>query len=261
MKREDKKSLYIFLDTAKSWASGGAEPRSAVPDFSDDPEPEDGSFLAENPTLRSAIPEAIPGETLATIAEKIAACERCQLCATRKNTVPGIGASSPSVMVIGEGPGADEDAKGEPFVGKAGQLLDKMLYAIGLSRNTNCFIANIVKCRPPQNRDPLPDESAACAPYLESQIAILKPKAILAVGRIAAHNLLGTTRGIGQLHGNFYDYHGIPLMPTYHPSALLRDENLKRPAWEDLKKFRSELLGLDPVYAQNQQNPGKTGNN
>ena len=178
---------------------------------------------------------------LQNIARKIANCNRCRLCGGRTNTVPGIGVPEPLVMVIGEGPGADEDAKGEPFVGKAGQLLDKMLAAINLSRHTNCFIANIVKCRPPNNRDPMPDEADACRSFLDAQIGILKPRLILAVGRIAAQNLLNTTTGINKLRGQFFEYRGIPLLPTYHPSALLRNEDLKRPAWEDLKKFRARL--------------------
>ncbi len=152
------------------------------------------------------------------------------------------------MLVIGEGPGADEDAQGKPFVGRAGKLLDKMLAAIHLSRDTNCFIGNIVKCRPPQNRDPLPEETAACGSFLEAQIQLLRPHLILAVGRIAAQYLLDTTDGIGRLRGRFFDYGGIPLMPTYHPSALLRNEQLKRPAWEDLKTFRSRLLELAPGY-------------
>lgn len=223
--------------------SDGALSQSSMPIFSDDPEMSVG---ARNSTPDSERTESsVPGEaieTIGAIASRIADCTRCGLCAARKNVVPGIGPENPLVMVIGEAPGADEDAKGEPFVGKAGQLLDKMLGAIGLSRETNCFIANIVKCRPPENRDPSPEEAAACAPFLEAQIASLNPRAIIAVGRVAAQNLLNTQTGIGQLRGRIFDYQGIPLMPTYHPSALLRDENLKRPAWEDLKGFKAEIL-------------------
>ncbi len=182
-----------------------------------------------------------PQSSLATIAAKIASCTRCGLCNGRKNTVPGIGADHPVVMVIGEGPGHDEDIQGKPFVGPAGQLLDKMLAAIKLSRDTNCFIANIVKCRPPNNRDPLPEEAAACRSFLDAQIAALKPKMILLVGRIALQNLLDTKIGITRIHGQFFEYNGIPVMPTYHPSALLRAPELKRDAWNDLKIFRSKL--------------------
>jgi DNA polymerase len=164
--------------------------------------------------------------------------------------VPGVGVTNPLVLVIGEGPGAEEDARGEPFVGPAGQLLDKMLAGIYLSRTTNCYIANIVKCRPPGNRDPSPEEAAACMPYLRQQIAALQPRLILAVGRISAQYLLNTGEGIGRLRGRFFDLDGIPLMPTYHPSALLRNADLNAPAWDDLKTFAHRLLELAPEYTK-----------
>jgi DNA polymerase len=148
-------------------------------------------------------------------------------------------------MVIGEGPGADEDASGRPFVGRAGQLLDKMLFSIGLSRESNCFIANVIKCRPPQNRDPQPDETAACSSFLARQIQLLQPRFILCAGRIAGHTLLNTSEPIGSLRGRFINFQAgdreIPFLATYHPSALLRNEDLKRPAWEDLKLLRSAI--------------------
>jgi DNA polymerase len=144
-------------------------------------------------------------------------------------------------MFIGEGPGYHEDQQGLPFVGPAGQLLDKMLASIGLYRDKNCFIANIVKCRPPSNRDPLPEEAASCRDYLLRQIQILKPKIILSVGRIPTQFLLNTSEGITKLRGKLMDFQGIPFLPTFHPSALLRDENLKRPAWEDLKLLRKNI--------------------
>ena len=130
-----------------------------------------------------------------------------------------------------------------------------MLAAIQLERNTNCFIANIVKCRPPQNRDPYPDEQAACISFLDAQIHCLKPKMILCLGRISSHKLLNTEEALGKLRGNFFEYNDIPLMVTYHPSALLRNEELKRPAWEDLKLFKTKLLELAPDYAVNFKNP------
>ncbi len=145
-------------------------------------------------------------------------------------------------MVVGEGPGAEEDKQGMPFVGPAGQLLDKMLASIGLSREKNAFIANVVKCRPPMNRDPAPDEQAACAPYLSRQIAVLRPRYILSAGRISTQALLGVREPVTRLRGRFHDFRGIPLLATYHPSALLRDESLKRPAWEDLKLLRDRML-------------------
>ena len=131
--------------------------------------------------------------------------------------------------------------QGRPFVGKAGLLLDKMLAAIQLDRKTNCYITNIVKCRPPENRNPFPDEQSACISFLEAQIHILKPKMILCMGKISIEKLMNQSVSITAAHGQFFDYNGIPVMPTYHPSALLRNEELKRPAWDDLKKFRAKL--------------------
>ncbi len=147
--------------------------------------------------------------------------------------------SAPLVLVIGEGPGAEEDRQGLPFVGASGKLLDKMLAAIDLSRETNCYIANIVKCRPPNNREPTPAERASCIGYLRRQIALLNPRFILCVGRTAAHGLLDLTDPISRIRGRTYQFEGIPVVITFHPSALLRDASLKRPAWEDLKRFRA----------------------
>jgi DNA polymerase len=198
---------------------------------------------------------------LEALAAEIRRCGRCPLGGGRTRAVPGEGVSRPLVMVIGEGPGAEEDASGRPFVGRAGQLLDRMLAAIGLFRDKNCYIANVVKCRPPNNRDPLPEESGACMPFLDRQIRLLKPRIILAVGRVSAGLLLKTGEGIGRLRGRFAEYHPagepgeeepapIPLLPSYHPSALLRDEALKRPAWEDLKILRAKLAESDGAYAR-----------
>ena len=205
-----------------------------------------GGFAGEQQEYPFA-DDAAPGEAdgLEQIADDVRCCGHCRLCKTRKNAVPGEGASSPLVMVIGEGPGADEDATGRPFVGRAGQLLDKMLAAIGLSRETNCFIANVIKCRPPGNRDPQPDETAACASFLGRQIQLLQPRFILCAGRIAAQTMLQTAEPIGRLRGKIIGFQSggltIPFIATYHPSALLRNEELKRPAWEDLKLLRSAL--------------------
>jgi len=186
---------------------------------------------------------ALPGaaELLSAIAEKAVLCSACALAAGRKQVVFGQGVSSPLVLVVGEGPGAEEDNQGLPFVGPSGKLLDRMLASIGLSREENCYIANIVKCRPPENREPAPDERAACMPWLEEQIRLLAPKVILCAGRTAAQAMLSTSEGINRLRGRIHSRGGIPLVATYHPSALLRDESLKRPAWEDLKVLR-ELL-------------------
>ena len=184
-------------------------------------------------------------DSIEKIAAEVGVCRNCVLCEKRTNTVPGMGVQNPLVMIIGEGPGFEEDKQGLPFVGPAGQLLDKMLTAINLSRETNCFIANVVKCRPPQNRDPNPEEAKACRGFLERQINILKPKMILLLGRIATYHILDTAQGISTIHGQFFTYKTsfgeIPVMPIYHPSAVLRNEALKRPVWEDLKIFKKKL--------------------
>ncbi len=185
--------------------------------------------------------KVLPGDSLERIASEIARCAACRLASTRRNTVPGQGVPTPVVLVVGEAPGEEEDASGLPFVGPAGRLLDKMLQAIGLSRATNCHIANVVKCRPPMNRDPAPDEEAACRGYLDRQIALLGPRVILCVGRVATQSLVGSKDGISRLRGRELSYAGIPVVATFHPSALLRDEALKRPAWEDLKRLRGIL--------------------
>ena len=181
------------------------------------------------------------GKTLAGLKERALSCAACALSTSRNKVVFGEGASSPVVLVVGEGPGAEEDSQGLPFVGASGKLLDKMLSSIGLSRDKNCYIANVVKCRPPNNREPAPDERAACMPFLREQIRLLSPKAILCAGRTAAQALLGTAEGINRLRGGTHEYEGIPLIATFHPSALLRDDTLKRPAWEDLKRLRAVI--------------------
>ena len=187
-------------------------------------------------------------DSLEKIASQVAGCNKCRLCEKRNKVVPGMGVLNPDVLVVGEGPGGDEDMQGLPFVGKAGQYLDKWLEAIGLSRHTNCFIGNVVKCRPPMNRDPQPDEIAACLPYLERQIALIKPKFILTVGRISSAVLSGQEAGIGRLRGRTYSFRGIPLIPTYHPSAVLRDPTLRKPVWDDLKRLKAELEEIKNVH-------------
>jgi len=165
-------------------------------------------------------------------------CDRCKLCPTRTQTVFGVGNEQASLMVVGEGPGADEDATGEPFVGRAGKLLDEMLKSIGRSRKDNVFIANVVKCRPPGNRDPEADEAEACRPYLERQIQLIKPKMIMALGRIAAQRLLQTDEPLSRLRGPIHTYgpEKTPLFITYHPAYLLRSPREKAKSWDDLKK-------------------------
>lgn len=163
----------------------------------------------------------------------VASCTGCALCESRTQTVFGVGDPGADWMIIGEAPGAEEDRRGEPFVGRAGKLLDEMLRAVGQGRD-RAFIANILKCRPPNNRDPKPEESAACRGYLERQIDLVQPRIILAVGRIAAQLLLETDAPVGRLRGTVHQLDGMPLVVTYHPAYLLRSPSQKRKAWDDL---------------------------
>ncbi|MCR5606597.1 MAG: uracil-DNA glycosylase [Treponema sp.] len=248
MTANDKNLLYNLLKSAATYECGYIPQVFQYENlsFKDDCEKNNESKnTTESPSQKKS-----NGITLQSIAEKVRQCKNCQLAKTRHNVVPGEGVEKPLVLVIGEAPGRDEDLSGRPFVGAAGQLLDKMLIAIQLSRTTNCHILNIVKCRPPMNRDPKPEEMAACSSFLEMQIHVLKPKMILGMGRIAAQALLKTTMPIGRLRGNFYEINGIPFMATYHPSALLRNEALKRPAWEDLKAFRKRLIEIAGDYTK-----------
>lgn len=175
--------------------------------------------------------------------ELVSGCQRCKLCKTRTQTVFGVGNTSAPLMVVGEGPGADEDAQGEPFVGRAGKLLDEMLRSIGRSRADNTYIANVVKCRPPGNRDPEPDEVEGCRPYLDMQIQLLQPKLIVALGRIAAQRLLSTDQPLSRLRGPLHQYGKFqtPVFVTYHPAYLLRSPKEKAKSWEDLKKVWQHL--------------------
>ena len=180
----------------------------------------------------------------AELKSAVAQCVACPLHTKRKNTVFGVGDENADWMFVGEGPGADEDALGDPFVGQAGQLLDSMLAAIKLKRGDNVYIANIVKCRPPGNRNPEPDEAHKCEPYLQRQIDLLKPKLIIALGRVAAVNLLSKDASVASLRGRVLDYKGIPLLVTYHPAYLLRSLTEKAKAWEDLCFAVQTMKGL-----------------
>ncbi len=179
-------------------------------------------------------------ETLDAIAARVAACTACGLAQGRKHTVPGEGDPAARLMLVGEGPGANEDATGRPFVGAAGTLLTQILGSIGIPRES-VFIANVVKCRPPQNRKPLPDEAAACLPYLRRQVQLVRPNVILALGATAAEALLGGRQTLGQMRGAVHSYGGVPLVVTYHPAALLRNPNWKKPTWDDVRIARQLL--------------------
>ena len=191
------------------------------------------------PSSAVVTPTAIPAG-LAELAKTVSVCTRCDLHKSRTQTVFGVGNPNAKLMFIGEAPGADEDAKGEPFVGRAGQLLNKIIAAMGMTRE-EVYIANILKCRPPQNRDPLPSEVQCCEEYLRAQIALIKPKYICALGRIAAHWLLKTEAPLGAMRTGNYTYEGIPVIVTYHPAALLRNPAFKAPCWEDMKKLMALL--------------------
>jgi uracil-DNA glycosylase family 4 len=182
--------------------------------------------------------------SLDVLNKQICECQKCALGSTRTKFVFGVGNPKATLMFIGEAPGADEDAQGEPFVGRAGQLLTKIIEAINFKRS-DVYICNILKCRPPNNRKPTPEESELCKPYLKKQIELLKPKVIVCLGLTAAENLLGTKESMGKLRGRVMEYEGVPVMITYHPAALLRNPNWKRPTWEDVqavKKLHDELL-------------------
>jgi len=184
--------------------------------------------------------EAVGDDSLAALASSAADCTLCRLSEKRHKVVFGEGDPSAAVMFIGEGPGAEEDRTGRPFVGQAGQLLERMLFAIGLRRD-QVYITNIVKCRPPGNRDPREDEVAPCAPYLDQQIELIAPTVLVALGKPASHRLTGTTKPISALRGRWTTYKGIPLMPVFHPAYLLRNDIAKRETWEDLKKIKQRL--------------------
>lgn len=178
--------------------------------------------------------------TLEDIRAAIGNCDRCKLCKARKNIVFGVGNPKAKLMFIGEGPGHDEDMQGIPFVGRAGQLLTKIIEAMGYRRD-DVYIGNIVKCRPPNNRNPEPDEVAACIPFLIRQAELIKPKVIVCLGSVAVQNLLGTEAKITGLRGKFKEWQGIPVMPTYHPAFLLRNPNMKKPVWEDMQAVMKML--------------------
>ena len=180
-------------------------------------------------------------------AEDVDACTECPLHRGRKKSVPGVGDPRAEWLFIGEGPGAEEDARGEPFVGQAGRLLDNMLAALGLARGDNVYIANCVKCRPPGNRTPEPAEIEACRPYLDRQLALIRPRLIVALGKSAATTLLNVDATIGSLRGRVHDFGGIPLVVTYHPAYLLRNLPDKAKAWEDLLLARRTLAAGDRV--------------
>ena len=206
------------------------------------------------PRPLAARPSGVAAMDWPALREAVAGCEACGLCRGRQNTVFGVGHEQAQWMIIGEAPGEQEDRQGEPFVGKAGQLLDNMLRAVGLTRaeagpEQQVYIANVLKCRPPMNRNPEPQEVAQCEPFLKRQVELVAPKLILAMGRFAVQSILQTGEPIGRLRGRVHAYHGVPVVVTYHPAYLLRNPADKARSWDDLCLARAVLRGGGPVPA------------
>jgi uracil-DNA glycosylase family 4 len=196
------------------------------------------------PDAGTPMPRKLPVVSLESVREDLGDCTRCKLHKGRQNLVFGVGSPQARLMFVGEAPGEDEDKKGEPFVGKAGQLLTKMIEAMGLRRE-DVYICNTVKCRPPNNRNPEPDELSSCEPFLKGQLAAVKPEAIVTLGKFAAQALLRDETPISRLRGAWREYEGIPVMPTFHPAYLLRSPQEKGKVWDDLQKVMKKL-GLEP---------------
>ncbi|SAK62578.1 phage SPO1 DNA polymerase--like protein [Caballeronia catudaia] len=226
-----------------------AQPESDLPplDAYDDLPWTDEAPIHAEPVIADA-PSDVHTLDWDALAERVANCERCRLCERRTNTVFGVGDREADWMLIGEAPGENEDKQGEPFVGQAGKLLDNMLRALTLSRQSNVYIANVIKCRPPGNRNPEPDEVARCEPYLQRQVELVKPKVIVAMGRFAAQSLLKNEASIASMRGRVHEYHGVPVIVTYHPAYLLRSLQDKSKAWADLclarNTYREALAAL-----------------
>ena len=244
-----------FAQHLDSLRSAGVEfvPGTAPADVKPSPPPRRLSVPTALPTVQTSLLATVPIESpplddleqrrqaLAELAKQVSQCVRCpQLASTRTQTVFGIGPLDPELCFVGEAPGADEDRTGQPFVGPAGQLLTRIIVASGLSRE-EVFICNILRCRPPGNRNPTPEEAGHCSEWLEKTIALVKPQYLVALGGIAATNLLGTTVGITRLRGKFYEYRGIPVLCTFHPSYLLRSPEKKKEVWEDMQTLLKRL--------------------
>lgn len=235
MPAAEPKSAPVFGGVARPFGDPDAVWRKAAPEIP-------GPGMAVVPPPASVAKGAV-WTSLEQVASVVAECRACPLCEGRTHTVPGEGNPAARLMCVGEGPGENEDLSGRPFVGKAGELLDKILANIEVPRE-QVYIANVVKCRPPRNRAPLPDEREACSAYLHRQIALVRPKVLLALGSTAAEALLGVKKPLGDLRLRVHAWDGIPLIVTYHPAALLRNPNWKRPAWDDVRIAR-QLLELD----------------
>jgi DNA polymerase len=230
-----------LADLARAGVDG--LPRATTAHREPSPAPPAAGLLFGDPTAavdpRAA--SARTAESLDAMRELVIDCRLCKLCSGRTQVVFGVGNPQARLMFVGEAPGRDEDLQGEPFVGRAGQLLTEMIQSGMKLRRGDVYIANILKCRPPNNRDPEPDEVAACEGFLKRQVALVRPELLVALGRVAVQTLLRTTTPIGKLRGRWHEYEGIPLMPTFHPAYLLRNPADKRLAWEDLKLVMARL--------------------
>ena len=240
MDRQDRLKALGLWPVWRLRGAAMAEPEAAPPE---DP-PSAVREPTASPPAPATPPSPVSGLDLDALGAAVESCGRCPLARTRTRGVPGVGDPKAEWLFIGEAPGADEDRLGEPFVGQAGKLLDAMLAGIGLRRGRNVYIANILKSRPPGNRDPKPEGVAACLPYLERQIDLIRPKLIVVLGRIAAQTLLVSDTPIGKLRGHVHQYRGVPMVVTYHPAYLLRNPADKAKAWEDLVLARQTMAGL-----------------
>lgn len=249
MMTENNQNLRSLIEQSKGYLQllemmGGEEiflVPVETPSESEETE-ETEEFMDTEEIKEESLDETI--ETLEELNEKYTNCPRCGLSENRTNVVMGEGNPKAKLMLIGEAPGRDEDETGRPFVGRAGKLLDKILAAIDLDRE-DVFITSILKCRPPENRDPKSDEIEACHPILMKQIELIQPAIILALGKFAGNTLLDSTSSLKNMRGKFYDYNGIKLIVTYHPAALLRNPNWKRPTWEDIKMMKKEYDAIE----------------
>jgi len=231
-KTEQKDAIEVA--SAKAKTAPPAQTQAAVPKL---------HLVARGPSLFEAA-ERVEGDSLEAICGELAGCTRCKLHRRRTNIVFGVGNPHAELVFVGEGPGHDEDVQGLPFVGRAGQLLNQMIVAMGIKRN-DVYIANVVKCRPPENRTPEKDEIATCMPFLMRQLANINPKVIVSLGSVAAQALLNTSKSISHFRGQWFDFRGAKLMATYHPAYLLRNPHAKPEVWADLKKVMA-YLGLTP---------------
>jgi DNA polymerase len=242
------RSGLVGVVVGKGARAAAPSPAGAAAPVPPPPASAAGSFPDDRDEEAPAVEKPRTGaKGLQVLRDEIGDCKRCKLAPSRTNLVYGVGNPDADLVFVGEAPGADEDAQGEPFVGKAGQLLTKMIEAMGYSR-ADVYICNVLKCRPPGNRNPEPDEVASCEPFLKRQLAAIRPRMIVALGKFAAQCLLRDDTPITRLRGGFRSYEGIPLMPTLHPAYLLRDPSKKKLAWEDLKAVNAALarVGIHP---------------